>query len=243
MGLLVDGEWHDKWYDTSKTGGKFVRSDSVFRNWVTADGSAGPTGDAGFKAEAGRYHLYVSLACPWAHRTLIFRAIKDLDKMIDVSVVHWRMKENGWTFDDNDPDVIADPIHKARFLHQVYTAVKPDYSGRVTVPVLYDKKTDQIVSNESADINQDLRPNRHLMKRRSQTCSTAWTGWKSACQNSGIWSGIRSQRRTGVCLQPWFGLIRSMSGISNATCAGSSITPICGPIPGNCINSPACRRP
>ena len=152
MGLLVDGEWHDKWYDTSKTGGKFVRSESVFRNWVTADGSAGPTGDAGFKAEAGRYHLYVSLACPWAHRTLIFRAIKDLDEMIDISVVHWKMKEDGWTFDDSDPDVIADPIHKARFLHQVYTAVKPDYSGRVTVPVLYDKKTDQIVSNESADI-------------------------------------------------------------------------------------------
>lgn len=151
MGLLVDGVWQDKWYDTKSTGGRFKRSEAMFRNWVTADGSTGPTGEAGFKAEPGRYHLYVSLACPWAHRTLIFRRLKGLEDMIDVSVVHWLMRENGWTFQDG-PGVIQDPLHKAEFMHQVYTAAKSDYSGRVTVPVLWDKKTNTIVSNESADI-------------------------------------------------------------------------------------------
>lgn len=151
MGLLVDGVWHDKWYDTKSTGGRFKRSEAMFRNWVTADGSAGPTGEAGFKAEPGRYHLYVSLACPWAHRTLIFRRLKGLEDMIDVSVVHWLMRENGWTFLDG-PGVVQDPLHHAEFMHQVYTAAKSDYSGRVTVPVLWDKKTNTIVSNESADI-------------------------------------------------------------------------------------------
>ena len=151
MGLLVDGVWHDQWYDTKSNGGSFKRSEAVFRNWVTADGEAGPTGKAGFKAEPGRYHLYVSLACPWAHRTLIFRRLKGLEGMIDLSVVHWLMRENGWTFKDG-PGVIADPIHNAEFMHQVYTAAKSDYSGRVTVPVLWDKKTKTIVSNESADI-------------------------------------------------------------------------------------------
>lgn len=151
MGLLVDGVWHDKWYDTKSTGGRFKRSEAIFRNWVTADGEAGPTGKAGFKAEPGRYHLYVSLACPWAHRTLIFRRLKGLEDMIDVSVVHWLMRENGWTFKDG-PGVVQDPIHGAQFMHQVYTAAKSDYSGRVTVPVLWDKTTNTIVSNESADI-------------------------------------------------------------------------------------------
>lgn len=151
MGLLVDGVWHDKWYDTKSTGGRFKRSEAMFRNWVTADGAAGPTGKAGFKAEPGRYHLYVSLACPWAHRTLIFRRLKGLEDMIDVSVVHWLMRENGWTFQDG-PGVVQDPIHGAQFMHQVYTAAKSDYSGRVTVPVLWDKTTNTIASNESADI-------------------------------------------------------------------------------------------
>lgn len=151
MGRLVDGVWKDEWYDTESTGGKFQRWDSVFRNWVTADGEPGPTGKGGFKAEPGRYHLYVSLACPWAHRTLIFRRLKGLEEMISVSVVHWLMKENGWTFKDG-PGVIADPVNKAEFMHQVYTAAEPEYSGRVTVPVLWDRKTGTIVSNESADI-------------------------------------------------------------------------------------------
>ena len=151
MGLLIDGVWHDKWYDTKKTGGRFERQDSAFRNWVTPDGSAGPSGEAGFKAEAGRYHLYVSLACPWAHRTLIFRKLKKLEDLISLSVVHWHMGEEGWTF-EKGRGVIADSVNGADKLHQVYTAAKPDYTGRVTVPVLWDKERKTIVSNESAEI-------------------------------------------------------------------------------------------
>lgn len=151
MGLLVDGKWHDQWYDTKKSDGKFVREDAGFRNWVTADGSAGSSGNAGFKAESGRYHLYVSHACPWAHRTMIFRTLKGLEDMIDVSVVNWIMKENGWTFEQGE-GVVPDPLHNASFMHQIYTAAKPEYSGRVTVPVLWDKQTNTIVSNESSEI-------------------------------------------------------------------------------------------
>lgn len=151
MGLLVDGQWHDQWYDTDSTGGKFKRSESQFRNWVTQDGSAGPTGDAGFKAEAGRYHLYVSLACPWAHRTLIFRKLKGLESMISVSVVNPLMAEHGWTFAADD-GVVADPLFQANYMHQVYTSADPQYTGRVTIPVLWDKQKKTIVSNESAEI-------------------------------------------------------------------------------------------
>jgi glutathionyl-hydroquinone reductase len=151
MGLLVNGQWQDKWYDTSSTGGRFVRKDAAFRNWVTPDGAPGPGGSGGFEAEAGRYHLYVSLACPWAHRALIMRALKGLDAMIGVSVVHWLMLENGWTFDDG-PGVVPDPIHHARFLHQVYTAADPEYTGRVTVPILWDKQRGTIVNNESSEV-------------------------------------------------------------------------------------------
>lgn len=151
MGLLVDGQWHDEWYDTDSTGGRFVRTDAQFRNWITPDGEPGATGEGGFPAASGRYHLYVSLACPWAHRTLILRALKGLEKHISVSVVHWRMLEQGWTFEDG-PGVVPDPVIGADCLHQVYTHVQPDYSGRVTVPVLYDLERDTIVSNESAEI-------------------------------------------------------------------------------------------
>ena len=151
MGLLQDGKWVDQWYDTESTGGRFIRKLPQFRSWITADGAAGPTGDAGFKAEADRYHLYVSLACPWAHRTLIYRSLKGLEDMMPVSVVHWYMADNGWTFQPGD-GVVADPLHNAEFMHQIYTAAMPDYSGRVTVPVLWDKKTNTIVSNESPEI-------------------------------------------------------------------------------------------
>ena len=151
MGLLVDGQWVDQWYDTKKTGGRFVRTQAQFRNWITADGSAGPTGQAGYKAEASRYHLYVSLACPWASRTLMIRTLKGLEDMISISVVHPLMLEHGWTFEEGE-GVIGDPIFKARYLHEIYTAVKPDYTGRVTVPVLFDKKTKTIVNNESSEI-------------------------------------------------------------------------------------------
>ncbi len=151
MGLLVDGQWHDQWYDTDSTGGRFERSQSQFRNWVTHDGDSGPSGQAGFSAEAGRYHLYVSLACPWAHRTLIFRKLKGLEQMISLSVVHWYMAEKGWTF-QSGPGVIPDSINQAEFMHQIYTQADPQYSGRVTVPVLWDKQQQTLVSNESADI-------------------------------------------------------------------------------------------
>lgn len=151
MGLLVNGQWQDRWYDTSSTGGRFERSAAAFRNWITPDGAAGPSGTDGFRAEAGRYHLYVSLACPWAHRTLIVRALKGLESAIDVSVVHWRMLEHGWTF-ENGPGVLTDPLHRADRLYQVYTAARRDYTGRVTVPVLWDKTRATIVNNESSEI-------------------------------------------------------------------------------------------
>ena len=151
MGLLVDGVWHDQWYDTKTSKGRFVRSAAQFRNFITADGQAGPTGKDGFKAEAGRYHLYVSLACPWAHRTLIFRALKGLSGMIDVSVVHWHMLENGWTFQRGD-GATGDQLFGHDFMYQVYTQADPNYSGRVTVPVLWDKQQNTIVSNESSEI-------------------------------------------------------------------------------------------
>jgi len=155
MGLLVDGKWLDQWYDTSSTGGRFVRSDAQFRHWITPDGSAGPTGSAGFKAEAGRYHVYVSLACPWANRVLIMRALKGLEDMISVSVVNPYMGENGWTFEPA-PGVVADPVQQADYLYEVYLRAQPGYSGRVTVPVLWDLERNTIVNNESADIMRML---------------------------------------------------------------------------------------
>ncbi|WP_305369133.1 glutathione S-transferase family protein [Photobacterium leiognathi] len=151
MGLLINGKWHTDWYDTKSTGGKFERKASSFRNWITKDGSAGITGEAGFKAESNRYHLYVSLACPWAHRAIIYRQLKGLDSIIPMSVVNAYMGENGWNFEAGD-GVVADPIFNAQFLHQIYTQADPDYTGRVTVPVLWDKHKQTIVSNESADI-------------------------------------------------------------------------------------------
>ncbi|WFE75105.1 glutathione S-transferase family protein [Roseinatronobacter sp. S2] len=152
MGRLIDGEWSSEWYDTSKTGGAFKRDTSRFRNWVTADGSAGPSGEGGFKAEAGRYHLYVSYACPWAHRTLIFRKLKGLDGLIDVSAVHPDMLNDGWTFAEDFAGATGDRLFGHKFMRDVYTQADPKISGRVTVPVLWDKKRGTIVSNESAEI-------------------------------------------------------------------------------------------
>lgn len=152
MGQLVDGIWHDVWYDTTSTGGAFVRRAAGFRNWVTADGSPGPTGTGGFKAETGRYHLYVSYACPWAHRTLIFRAIKGLAPHIGISVVHPDMLANGWTFASDFPGTTGDTQFGLPCLRDIYTRAKPDMSGRVTVPVLWDTHTNAIVSNESSEI-------------------------------------------------------------------------------------------
>jgi putative glutathione S-transferase len=151
MGLLVDGKWVDRWYDTDSTGGRFVRSESQLRNWITPDGSAGPSGEGGFKAEPGRYHLYVSLACPWAHRTLVMRKLKGLEDMVGVSIVNPYMGENGWSFEPG-PGVVADPVGGADYLYQVYLRARPDYSGRVTVPVLWDLERGTIVNNESSEI-------------------------------------------------------------------------------------------
>jgi len=152
MGFLKDGNWVDKWYDTDETGGAFKRDTSKFRNWVTKDGAPGPSGTGGFKAESGRYHLYVSYACPWAHRTLIFRALKGLSDHITVSAVHPDMLQNGWEFRADFDGATGDALFGAEFMHQIYTRAKPDASGRVTVPVLWDKQTGSIVSNESAEI-------------------------------------------------------------------------------------------
>jgi len=151
MGLLVEGEWKDQWYDTDSHQGKFVRSEAQHRHWITKDGSAGVMGEGGFKAEKDRYHLYVSLACPWAHRTLIYRQLKGLQSLISVSVVDYLMLKNGWEFSKDDSSY-QDDLYQKQFLHQIYSLDNKNYTGRVTVPVLWDKKTQRIVNNESADI-------------------------------------------------------------------------------------------
>ncbi|WP_164661758.1 glutathione S-transferase family protein [Tropicibacter sp. Alg240-R139] len=152
MGLLIDGTWHDQWYDTKSHDGAFKRSAAQFRNWITADGSAGPSGTSGFAAESGRYHLYVSFACPWAHRTLIFRQLKGLSDHITVSAVHPDMLNQGWSFDADDHGATGDGLYGLGHAHQIYTKADPAYSGRVTVPILWDKQRETIVSNESSEI-------------------------------------------------------------------------------------------
>jgi len=151
MGLLINGRWHDQWYDTHTTGGSFVREDSQFRHWVTVDGRPGPSGSGGFAVEKGRYHLYVSLACPWAHRALIFRVLKGLEDVISVSIVHPHMLEHGWVYTTEDGATL-DSVNGCTYHWQLYTKAQADYSGRVTVPVLWDKKTGTIVNNESSEI-------------------------------------------------------------------------------------------
>ena len=145
MGVLIEGLWKDVPRDTRGTGGEFVRDESVFRDWISADGASG------FKAEADRYHLYVSLACPWAHRTVIFRKLKGLEKAISLSIVDPFMDTNGWAFTDR-PGCIPDAVNGASFLYEVYLKARPGYCGRVTVPVLWDKTLKTIVNNESSEI-------------------------------------------------------------------------------------------
>lgn len=152
MGLLVDGVWHDTWYDTKSSGGKFERSQAKFRNWITADGSTGPSGTGGFKAEIGRYHMYVSDACPWAHRALIFRQIKDLSDHITLSTVHPDMLSDGWSFEKDEYGATGDTLFDLPFARDIYTRADPTFSGRVTVPILWDKQQNTIVSNESSEI-------------------------------------------------------------------------------------------
>ncbi|WP_069298781.1 glutathione S-transferase family protein [Neptunicoccus sediminis] len=152
MGQLVNGTWKTEKLVSGDKDGKFVRKDSGFRNWITADGSAGPSGEGGFPAQSGRYHLYVSLACPWAHRTLIFRTLKGLEDHISVDVVHPEMLDKGWTFQTDDGPAQGDSLFDSAYLYQIYQKADPDATTRVTVPVLWDKQQDRIVSNESAEI-------------------------------------------------------------------------------------------
>jgi putative glutathione S-transferase len=151
MGLLVDGKWHDVWYDTKASQGRFIRTEAQFRNWVTPDGRPGPTGRGGFRAEPNRYHLYVAFACPWAHRTLIFRKLKGLEPLISISAVSSYMGAEGWTFDPG-PETIPDDVNHAKKLYELYTLADPTYSGRSTIPILWDKDQRTIVSNESSEI-------------------------------------------------------------------------------------------
>jgi len=156
MGMLIDGVWHDNDATAREVAkdGKFQRSESQFRSWVTTDGSAGPTGEAGFAAELDRYHLYLAHTCPWAHRALIFRTIKGLDRAISVSLAQPGRNAQGWTYGDNPdfPDCIPDHVNGFSHLHEAYTASNPDYTGKVTVPTLWDKKTGRVVNNESSEI-------------------------------------------------------------------------------------------
>lgn len=152
LGKLVDGVWQKTAVGGADASGRFVRSETKFRNWITPDGAPGPTGEGGFAAEAGRYHLYVSYACPWAHRTLIFRKLKGLDDLISVSVVHPDMLDEGWTFDADFPGATGDTLYGAKFMRDIYLKADPRISGSVTVPVLWDKKRETIVSNESSEI-------------------------------------------------------------------------------------------
>lgn len=150
MGLLIDGVWQTREEDRSASG-HFERPSSVFRNWVTPDGRPGSTGHDGFAAAPGRYHLFLSLACPWAHRTLIARVLKGLESIVSISVTHWLMAEQGWTFTPGE-GVIPDPLFNSRYLHEIYSRADPQYNGRATVPVLWDRHTQTIVNNESAEI-------------------------------------------------------------------------------------------
>ncbi|NIJ69978.1 glutathione S-transferase family protein [Xanthomonas sp. 60] len=151
MGRLIDGTWEQGTAGSAAADGHFKREAATFRRWVTADGQPGPDGAPGVPAAPDRFRLYVSLACPWAHRTLILRALKGLEAMIPVSVVHWYMGEQGWSFTPGE-GVVADPEHGARHLHELYAAARPGMTGKVTVPVLWDRHDGSIVSNESADI-------------------------------------------------------------------------------------------
>jgi putative glutathione S-transferase len=167
MGLLVDGVWRDDSFDKARMeGGRFNRPTTKFRNWITPDGSPGPSGEGGCPAEAGRYHLYVSLACPWAHRTIIFRHLKRLENIVSMSVTSWFMGDEGWTF-DRKTGSSGDAVNHTQKMSEIYVLAHSRYTGRVTVPVLWDKKRQTIVSNESSEIIRMLnsafepQPNQH----------------------------------------------------------------------------------
>ncbi len=185
MGKLVEGVWNDVWYETKSNVGKFVREDAGFRNWIKNKP------DATFQPETGRYHLYVSLACPWAHRTLIFRKLKGLEKHIDVTVVCPDMLSEGWQMG------LPEPLFGHTRMHQIYTQAKPDYTGRVTVPVLWDKKTNTIVSNESSEIirmfnsefNELTGSNDDYYPEQLQSVIDEWNDYIYPNVNNGVYRG------------------------------------------------------
>ncbi|MGH8272809.1 MAG: glutathione S-transferase family protein [Gammaproteobacteria bacterium] len=155
MGLLVEGRWQDRWYDTESHGGRFEREQAGFRNWITPDGAAGPSGEGSFKAEPGRYHLYVAWPCPWSHRVIIYRSLFGLEEAIGLSAVDPLMLEHGWTFARSGAER-RDPLYGAQFLHEIYTRAVPDFTGHVTVPTLWDCERETIVNNESSEIMRML---------------------------------------------------------------------------------------
>jgi putative glutathione S-transferase len=155
VGLLVEGKWQDRWYDTEAHGGRFMREAAGFRNWITSDGARGPSGEGGFKAEPGRYHLYVAWPCPWSHRVILYRTLFGLEEVIGLSAVDPLMLERGWTFGRSGADR-RDPLYGAEFLHQIYTRAAPDFTGHVTVPTLWDRERETIVNNESSEIMRML---------------------------------------------------------------------------------------
>ena len=219
MGLLVDGKWHDVWYDTKASKGRFVRSESQFRNWVTRDGSPGPSGRGGFRAEPNRYHLYVAFACPWAHRTLIMRKLKGLESLIGVSAVNSYMGPEGWTFAPG-PEMIPDSVNRVERLYELYALADPTYSGRATVPILWDKHEHTIVSNESASDG-------HESMRSDAVCNNASV--PSMCADSSCAEGrlfLSNLRvRRSVALGNCFASFSSASSTASASRAPASVRP------------------
>lgn len=235
MGLLINGLWHDQWYDTKANDGAFAREPTSFRHWITPTGTPGPTGDGGFSAESGRYHLYVSLACPWAHRTLIFRVLKNLQSHISVSIVSPDMLEQGWTFDTKQHST-GDAINQFDYLHQVYTANNPKYSGRVTVPVLWDKHTQKIVNNESAEIirmfnsafnditnNDDDYYPKNLQPAIDDINALVYTNINNGVYRCGFATSQKAYQKAYVQLFNALEYIESLLG-NNAYLAGSQVT-------------------
>lgn len=202
MGQLIDGRWHDQWYDTQKDG-RFQRENAQRRHWL---------GEPGFPAEAGRYHLYVSLACPWAHRTLIVRKLKGLESLVDVSVVSWLMRENGWTFDPAHGST-GDRLDGLAFLHQRYTRDDPHYSGRVTVPLLWDKRAQKIVNNESADII------RIFNSAFDAIGANALDFYQAAARGSNASTDASIRRSTTACTVPASPLARTPTRRPSSSCS------------------------
>jgi glutathionyl-hydroquinone reductase len=256
MGQLVEGIWRGEGHDAPSRDGRFVRAETQFRNWVTPDGSPGPTGAGGFRAEPGRYHLYVSLACPWAHRTLIMRRLKGLEDAIDVSVVHWHMAEHGWEF-RSGPGATGDHLFGLDYLYQVYTRARPDYTGRVSVPVLWDKERETIVNNESAEIIRMFNsafdrvgatgPDYYPEPLRAEIDALNHQVFEHV--NNGVYRASAISRATAsprpisACSPRSCASMRSTSATSSAISGAWSITRACGRMRASCTSTRVSPRP